>query len=534
MSGATNPERLKNLRDSLLKDLVERDLPIRLALIATLAGEHLLMVGPPGTAKSLIARRLHLAFSESNYFERLLTRFTVPEELFGPLSIKGLEEDRYERLTSSYLPKASIAFLDEIFKANSAILNSLLTLLNEREFDNGAQREKSPLIAVIGASNELPESEELDALFDRFLLRLHVGSVSKDAFPQLIGLRGHAAPDVPDSLKLTAQDAQEIQALAELVEVPEDVVALLCALREWCMAESIQISDRRWRKIVKLLQVSAWTNGREMVSIWDCWLLQHCLWNKPEDREKIYEWYAVRVGASSAMDPSQLTRIVVAWEGQLKRDQESRSQMRDEQGRLLFKSHAGNIVTGVKGPAQAKRGEELLYLSPAESWNKNNIKIVDRLNSNHGFTLDELSNLNISNPNHWDRNNTKFEHWGNKDSYLSDKNNWLMTEQPFSPSVEPTRHKKLYISDKVSQIDVLTSKVANYKDELGRHIQSMEAEIKNHIWVTSDFLATAAKNLKQTQHEVETLIIRVNKIHDGFKSLPIESDVSGLACDESL
>ncbi len=147
-----------------------------------------------------------MAFADASYFERLLTRFTVPEELFGPLSINGLEEDRYERLTTAYLPTASIAFLDEIFKANSAILNALLTLLNERELDNGAKRVRTPLVAVIGASNELPDGEELDALFDRFLLRLHVGPVTKDAFPALLALRGHATPEVASALRLTEAD----------------------------------------------------------------------------------------------------------------------------------------------------------------------------------------------------------------------------------------------------------------------------------------------------------------------------------------
>jgi len=165
-------EKLRNLRDALLDGLVERDDAVRLALLAAIAGEHLLLVGPPGTAKSLVATRLSQAFSEATFFQKLMTRFTVPEEVFGPFSIRGLEEDRYERKTERYLPTASVAFLDEIFKANSAILNSMLTLLNEREFDNGTQRAKTPLVAVVGASNELPEDGELDALYDRWQHRI--------------------------------------------------------------------------------------------------------------------------------------------------------------------------------------------------------------------------------------------------------------------------------------------------------------------------------------------------------------------------
>ena len=138
-------KKLRAVRDTLTEGLVERDVAVRLGLLAALAGEHMLMLGPPGTAKSLIARRLHLAFNSSTYFERLLTRFTVPEELFGPLSIKGLEEDRYERLTDAYLPTASIAFLDEIFRANSAILNALLSLLNDRTYYEEGRAKRASL-----------------------------------------------------------------------------------------------------------------------------------------------------------------------------------------------------------------------------------------------------------------------------------------------------------------------------------------------------------------------------------------------------
>ena len=529
MSNPCEPQRLRKLRDALLTGLVERDLPVRLALIAALAGEHLLLVGPPGTAKSLIARRLHLAFAKSSYFERLLTRFTVPEELFGPLSIKGLEEDRYERLTTAYLPTASIAFLDEIFKANSAILNSLLTLLNEREFDNGTRRDRTPLIAVIGASNELPDSEELDALFDRFLLRLHVGAVSKDAFPSLIGLRGHAAPDVPESLKLTDADVVAIQAEAEKVEVPDDVVALLCALRDWCGAESIPVSDRRWRKLVKLLQVSALTNGRETVSIWDCWLLQHCLWNTPEDREKVYQWYAARVGVSAAMDPSRLTRIVVSWEGRLKADQSSRSQMRDAKGRPLYKNSSGRPTTRARGSIQAQRGEDLLYLSPANALSRNGRDVIrDRTNNGRGFTLAELDELQVE-----ERRYVYTRHWSKRDSYLADRSNWLIKDSTLAEMLEPTRHKQSHINDCLRQLDDVKAQVIQYQSQLTRHIHGMEAEISSHLWVSAEFATPAAEKLKQTQNEVHTLLARVSRVREGFELLPLESEFADLDVDEA-
>lgn len=514
-------DRLRQLRDALLTGLVERDLPVRLALIASLAGEHLLMVGPPGTAKSLIARRLHLAFSDSSYFERLLTRFTVPEELFGPLSIKGLEEDRYERLTEKYLPTASIAFLDEIFKANSAILNSLLTLLNEREFDNGTRRDKTPLIAVIGASNELPESEELDALFDRFLLRVHVGSVSKEGFASLIGLRGHAAPDVPESLKLTDADLVAIQAAADEVDVPDDVVALLGALREWCAAEGIQVSDRRWRKIVKLLQVSALTNERKAVSIWDCWLLQHCLWNKAEDRQKIYDWYASRVGASKALDTTRLTRIALSWDSKLKADQNSRSQMRDEHGNLVFQDASGKPTTERKGPGQAKRANKLLYLAPAEAIDGNRRhRIQDRTNAGKGFTDVELDQMYVDG----NYSHTQFCDWSKRVAYLGEPSNWHMKVAEFAAAMEPTRQKQLYIDACLRDLDNVVTEVAQYLKKIDHHMEVMATEISTHLWVTPDFIAPAAVNLKQTQQDVQTLLARINKTRAGFELLPREVD----------
>lgn len=540
-SGQELHDRLGRLRDLLLEDLVERGVAVRLALLATLAGEHLLLIGPPGTAKSLVARRLRLALSDAAYFERLLTRFTVPEELFGPLSIKGLEQDRYERLIEGYLPSASVAFLDEIFKANSAILNALLTLLNERAFDNGVSRRDVPLAAVVGASNELPEGAELEALFDRFLLRLHVGPVSEAGFGQLLGLRGEAAPQVPEELRLSRQDLAAVQARALTVEVPEDVLGLLSALRQWCLAEGIAVSDRRWRKILKLLQVSALTNGRGSVSVWDGWLLQHCLWNTPEEREKVYRWYEERVGASSAMDPSKLTRVVVHWEQRLESDRASRTQVRDREGRLLYGKHSERTTSTSVAQAMSSSNGEPLFLAPANAkapqndFHEEYRDLEERTNDGKGYTARELDQLAMRYRRGYHA--SLFCHWEGREAYLADTNNRLVKEVELPPLLEPTRHKPEYIDACVGQIRSVHTDVEQYKEGLLAHIASMEAQIKEHLWITPGFAEPARTSLDRTLQEVEGLLVRIGRTEQGFGALPRDEvyppDVAAPAADES-
>ncbi|MBK8690953.1 MAG: AAA family ATPase [Deltaproteobacteria bacterium] len=524
----TDPvERLRQLCAALLKGLVERDLSIRLALLATLAGEHLLLIGPPGTAKSLVARRLRFAFHGATYFERLLTRFTVPEEIFGPLSIKGLEEDRYERITRSFLPTASIAFLDEIFKANSAILNALLTILNEREFDNGASRVRTPLLAVVGASNELPQGEELDALYDRFLLRLHIDPVSKSGFRALIGLRGESAPKVPATWKLTEQELRSVQEAAQGIEVPADVVTLLCELRDWCVAEKLRVSDRRWRKVVKLLQVSAATNGRTRVSVWDCWLLQHCLWDAPEQRKKVYDWYASRVGTSTALDPARLTQFVVAWEAKLKSDQESRSQRRNAKGQALYKGTDGKPTIETRGrvPMIREGTNDSLYLAPANAQVRHNhyywLNLEDRTNGGNGFTLKELDALGVG--------EQPFPNWRDRTAYLAEPTSRLTRDTDLTPLLEPTRQKQAYIDACLCEVDAILDNVVQYQAGLQAHVESMERDIRSHLWVTADFVEPAAQTLQRTMTEVETLLHRATEVRKGFELLPRENPDPALA-----
>ena len=346
-------QRLTSLLNHLEAGLIERGRVVRLAFLAALAGEHSLLVGPPGTAKSELARRLHLAFADASYFERLLTRFTVPEELFGPLSISALEQDRYERITTGFLPQATIAFIDEVFKANSAILNALLTLLNEREFDNGAGRERCPLVSVIGATNEVPADEVAEAFFDRFLMRLPVGPVSAPGFLDLLELADAARPAVTDPL--TGTDLAALQAGAGAVRLPGEVADLLAELRALLAAEQAYVSDRRWVKVAWLLKVAAASEGRSAVAIWDLWLLPWCVAPSVERQASISAWLTGRLGLDAGMAPPLLTRVVEAFEAQAALEQQAEDLDYDEDGRLRFSADLAADVNDAKGASQAVR-----------------------------------------------------------------------------------------------------------------------------------------------------------------------------------
>ena len=187
---------VEDLTSLLKSSFVGKDELIELIATAAIAQEHVLIIGPPGTAKSELIKRFALLCSTNGgmagdsaggaYFEYLLTRFTEPNEIFGPVNIKAFQQGGgHRRITDGMLPKAEIAFLDEVFKANSAILNSLLTVLNERVFYNAGKAEMVPLICAIGASNEVPDDPSLSALYDRFLVRLWTDNVEEARFGEL-------------------------------------------------------------------------------------------------------------------------------------------------------------------------------------------------------------------------------------------------------------------------------------------------------------------------------------------------------------
>jgi MoxR-like ATPase len=274
---------LSDMMDEMRAQFVEREEEIAGALLAMLSGEHVLFIGPPGTAKSQMAKVMCERLRGGSFYYYLLTRFTSPEEVFGPLSLSSLQKDEFRRRIEGYLPQANIAFLDEIFKANSSILNSLLTILNERRFHNGNELVDVPILSVYGASNELPDEEEgLAALYDRFLYRFFITNVQQEEnfLKVLTSTNGSGR-----GTSIGLEEIGEIKDRALNVTVDAEVLQAYLSLRKHFRSQGVYVSDRRWNKTLCVLKTAAAAMGRENVDLTFLPVLQHMLWDRPEQKE---------------------------------------------------------------------------------------------------------------------------------------------------------------------------------------------------------------------------------------------------------
>ena len=301
-------QRITKILAEMSKGIYERNRELGLALLSAVAGESIFLLGKPGVAKSLVARRLKMAFSDSHCFEYLMSRFSTPDEIFGPVKISQLKDnDTYERQTKGYLPEADVVFLDEIWKAGPAIQNSLLTIINEKIFHNGNKEIKVPMKALVSASNELPaDGEGLDALWDRFLVRLVVDCIQdKTSFEKMIS--GSAVnEDVIISEPITADEFREWQHEIEEIAIHQNIFDVINSIRIQIAAynsekeekEQIYISDRRWKKIVRLMKAAAFLNGNEQITTAQCWLIPDCLWNNTSQIKSVNEIVSNAIGGS--------------------------------------------------------------------------------------------------------------------------------------------------------------------------------------------------------------------------------------------
>lgn len=312
-------DRMEQLLAALNGGLYEKEEAVRLSLLTAVAGESMFLLGAPGCAKSMISRRIAKAFKTEGddkpvrYFEYLMNQFSTPEDVFGNISLKYLNgetesgKEEYRRLTEGYLPEADIAFLDEIWKASPAILNSLLTIINERKFHNGSKTETVPLKALFSASNELPaKNQGLEALYDRFILRLCVDFIKdEDSFFEMLEQPSSSDFEISDNLKqilISNDELDEWKTQIDSISLSEDAKSVITAIRkelterneklvkaEQNNGELFEVGDRRWKKIARILKTSAFLNGRTEVDLMDCSLIEHCIWNIEEQQKKSRE-----------------------------------------------------------------------------------------------------------------------------------------------------------------------------------------------------------------------------------------------------
>ena len=270
---------------SLKAAFVGKDEIIDLLGVCLAGSENLFLLGPPGTAKSALVQQLARRI-DGRVFDYLLTRFTEPNELFGPFDIRKLREGELVTNTEGMLPEAALIFLDELLNANSAILNSLLLVLNERIFRRGRETRRLPLLMVVGASNRLPEDDALAALFDRFLVRVRCDNVPADRLGDVLsaGWKLDQGPSEPVSM-MTVEEIRQVQSLVaevDLSAVRPTYLELIHKLRN----AGIPLSDRRAVKLQRLVAASAAVCGRARADGTDLWIMRY-IWDVDEQREVI-------------------------------------------------------------------------------------------------------------------------------------------------------------------------------------------------------------------------------------------------------
>jgi MoxR-like ATPase len=280
----TNINKLNNVLRFVKESFIGKDEIIDLLGISLIARENAFLLGPPGTAKSAIIRLLSTCIENGKNFEYLLTRFTEPNEIFGPFDIRKLKDGELITNTEGMMPEASMVFLDEIFNANSAILNSLLMALNEKIFRRGKETKKLPALMFVGASNVLPEDDALNALLDRFLIRVKCDYVDTDRLEEVLlagwKLENNISNEKPTITPDEIIDLQQLSKQVDLSPIRKQYVDLVHNLRN----TGIKVSDRRAVKIQNLLAASALMCGRNEAILSDLWVLKY-IWDTEEQIE---------------------------------------------------------------------------------------------------------------------------------------------------------------------------------------------------------------------------------------------------------
>ncbi|UVD81439.1 AAA family ATPase [Mycoplasma iguanae] len=330
--------KINQISNSISQVIVERDAIVKLCILGIFSKESVFLLGPPGIAKSLISRKISSVFKNSKQFEVLMNKFTLTDEIFGPIDILALKEGRFKRKIDGYLPDANIAFLDEIWKASSSIQNTLLTIINEKIFVNDGEIEKVDLYFLIAASNELPERKQnLEALWDRFLMKFNIEPIQDEKnFVNMITNQEDvlAHKTISDKDIIDFKIVNEVYNELKTIKVDEDVLNFILETKKEIKKQNdkvlkqnpfadgfdqFYVSDRKWKKNVNLLKASAYLNERESVNLTDLNIIYYTLWNNLEQFDfykkfignKLYEFKYKKIFDTKFAELSQLREKLI-------------------------------------------------------------------------------------------------------------------------------------------------------------------------------------------------------------------------------
>ena len=508
--------KLTELLKRLNEGVFEKQEVFAMTLLTAIAGESIFLLGAPGVAKSLIARRLKYAFKDGSAFEYLMNRFSTPDEIFGPVSISKLKEDKYERNIKNYLPGASVIFLDEIWKAGPSIQNTLLTVLNEKIYRNGDHEIQLPLKAIISASNELPnKGEGLEALWDRFLVRQIVGCVNDiQNFNEMITKTGNANQNtIGDPLKITDEDYKKWNKEIDEIIIPENVLNVISVIRNYIQLHNqlddnkekqIYISDRRWRKIIRLLRTSAFLNDRIAVDLMDCFLIKDCIWNEPEQIPAVTQF---------VKDAIQKHGYSLSINLKVVNDQIKELQKDIDKTTLRIDDSRVESLILTRGYAE--------ILSPPNEYNRFiEPEILPQLTSTEQYCY--LINNNFQKHNSFQVKKGKFKFHIVIDGMVYK----LKTETNGVKKVITIKPHELIENAWDNKISLMLNHINDLKTQLVKYQINDLKDIRVNLFVKPDLAQYVETHIADTKKELEKLIFEIRGIQDNYKCLKDETKIA--------
>lgn len=514
----SNKSKIKNLLEALNEGVFEKEEAIRLTLLTSIAGESIFFLGLPGVAKSLIARRLKFAFKDAKSFEYLMNRFSTPDEVFGPISVTELQNNNYKRITEKYLPDAEIVFLDEIWKAGAAIQNTLLTVLNEKIFRNGKEEEKVKLKGLIAASNELPpesngHGDSVEALWDRFLLRLIINSVEdEDNFNRMISDDLKPTVDnVKSELKITDNEYQIWDKEIDKIKVPDEVFKVIDVIRRKIQEyndglkknkneKELYISDRRWRKIIRILRTSAFLNNRKEIDLMDCFLIKDCVWNDETEIETVKKIVSESIrekGYNLTIDISSVDKQINQLDKDVKKEAEYERPYEKIQKKIYNKDFYKLIG---------------LQQYPQYSW----IKIDDFKKINETQQNFYFYDVNGQNPRSWPVNK-------DASGIRVAEHNWAVcqveTEKVSKKELKTRRPDKRLISAFDNEVLEIKNEIEKQIQIINKHREEKLEHLQTNLFVDKLLSSIVEENLHNSVQELQNLRIEVEKIKSFYDGL---------------